>query len=131
RLPLGSPPRHLGPVAALPRVAPPAHEALPPRRTPDPAAAPPLPPLRPLLVPVLFIGFAGVLNVPADALENPDQVLPYMLTNLLPVSGWLFGLIGAGTLAAAMSSADAITHGAAVEPTRDVILPFAPALTER
>jgi len=54
-----------------------------------------------------------------------------MLTNLLPVSGWLFGLIGAGTLAAAMSSADAITHGAAVELTRDVILPLAPALTER
>lgn len=83
------------------------------------------------LLPVLFIGFAGVLNVPPEALDNPDQVLPYMLTNLLPASGWLFGLIGAGTLAAAMSSADAITHGAAVELTRDVVLPLAPNLSER
>lgn len=82
------------------------------------------------LVPVLFIGFAGVMTVPANALDAPDQILPHLVTNVLPVGGLVFGLIGAGALAAAMSSADAITHGASVTFTRDVVYPFRPTMSE-
>ncbi|MQA86509.1 MAG: sodium:solute symporter family protein [Streptosporangiales bacterium] len=84
-----------------------------------------------LLVPVLFIGFAAVTEVPANAVEEPDQILPYLITDVLPVGPLVFGLIGAGALSAAMSSADAITHGASVTFTRDVVVPFRPRFSER
>jgi SSS family solute:Na+ symporter len=83
------------------------------------------------LVPVLFVGFAAVNEVPLDAVESADQILPYLMSEVLPLGGIAFGLIGAGALSAAMSSADAITHGASVTFTRDVVHPFKPHLTER
>ena len=46
-------------------------------------------------------------------------------------SGLVYGLIGAGALAAAMSSADAITHGKSVSFGRDIIQPLKPNLSER
>ncbi len=64
------------------------------------------------MVPVLFIGFAGIGIVESGTLESADQILPYMLTQLdLPAV--VLGLVAAATLAAAMSSSDTITHGAA------------------
>ena len=63
------------------------------------------------LVPVLFIGFSAIGVVPPEVLEKSDQVLPYLITHELGSSGLIYGLIGAGALAAAMSSADAITDG--------------------
>jgi SSS family solute:Na+ symporter len=68
------------------------------------------------MVPVLFIGFAGVHFV-AD-LQPADRILPYMVTNLglAPV---VVGLFCAGALAASMSSGDAITHAAASIMVKD------------
>ena len=83
------------------------------------------------LVPVLFIGFAAIGVVPPEVLEKSDQVLPYLITHELAGSGLIYGLIGAGALAAAMSSADAITHGASVSLGRDIVLPLASKITER
>ena len=83
------------------------------------------------LVPVLFIGFSAIGVVPPEVLEKSDQVLPYLITHELGSSGLIYGLIGAGALAAAMSSADAITHGASVSLGRDVVTPLVPKITER
>jgi SSS family solute:Na+ symporter len=80
---------------------------------------------------VLFIGFSAIGVVPPEVLEKSDQVLPYLITHELGSSGLIYGLIGAGALAAAMSSADAITHGASVSLGRDVVTPLVPKITER
>ncbi|WP_202708004.1 sodium:solute symporter family protein [Sporosalibacterium faouarense] len=70
------------------------------------------------MVPVLFIGFSGIGIVANGTLESADQILPYMLTQLnLPAI--VLGLVAAATLAAAMSSSDTITHGAASVYTFD------------
>ena len=70
------------------------------------------------MVPVLFIGFAGIGIVPYGTLESADQILPYMVTQL-DLHPILLGLVAAATLAAAMSSSDTITHGAASIYTLD------------
>ena len=72
------------------------------------------------LLPVLFIGFSGYGIVSNDEIENSGQILPYLITNYLTESGLLYGIVGAGALAAAMSSSDAITHGASVSFGRDI-----------
>ncbi len=70
------------------------------------------------MIPVLFIGFSGIGIVPKEALASADQILPYMLTQIgLPPI--VLGLVAAATLAAAMSSSDTITHGAASVYTMD------------
>jgi solute:Na+ symporter, SSS family len=68
------------------------------------------------LVPLLLIGFAGVLF--ATAPESPDQILPHMLMRL-ELSPVLVGLFCAGALAASMSSGDAIVHAGASILVRD------------
>lgn len=83
------------------------------------------------LVPVLFIGFAAVGVIPPADLKSSDGILPYLITNNLGAQGILYGIIGAGALAAAQSSADAITHGASVSLGRDVVYPLKPDLSER
>lgn len=83
------------------------------------------------LIPVLFIGFSAVGVVPPDALESADQILPYLITNEMGISGVVYGIIGAGALAAAMSSSDAITHGASVSLGRDVVYPIRPDISDR
>lgn len=83
------------------------------------------------LIPVLFIGFSAIGVVPPEVLDSSDQVLPYLITHELGNSGLIYGLIGAGALAAAMSSADAITHGASVSVGRDVVVPLKPGLSDR
>jgi SSS family solute:Na+ symporter len=69
------------------------------------------------LVPLLFIGFAAVTTISPDQVGSPDEILPYIVTSMLSMPGWVYGLVGAGALAAAMSSADAITHSASLEFT--------------
>jgi SSS family solute:Na+ symporter len=83
------------------------------------------------LVPVLFIGFSAIGVVPPDALESSDQVLPHLITYEIGATGLVYGLIGAGALAAAMSSSDAITHGASVSVGRDIVRPLKPDMPER
>ncbi|MDA8015822.1 MAG: sodium:solute symporter family protein [Thermoanaerobaculia bacterium] len=70
------------------------------------------------LVPILLIGFAGILAFPG--VEPADTILPFVLTrtDLSPV---LVGLVCAGTLAASMSSGDSILHSAASIGVRDGI----------
>ena len=82
------------------------------------------------LIPVLFIGFAGIGVVAQNELENSGQILPYLITNHLTDSGILYGVVGAGALAAAMSSSDAITHGASVSFGRDICKAINPKITE-
>ncbi len=68
------------------------------------------------LVPILIIGFAAVLAFPG--VTPPDSILPHVLLQMdLPVV--LIGLVCAGTLAASMSSGDAIVHAAASVAVRD------------
>lgn len=69
-----------------------------------------------ILIPILLIGFAGVLYV--ENLANPDRILPYLVTTL-ELNPIVVGLFFAGALAAAMSTADAIVHAAASITTRD------------
>ena len=58
--------------------------------------------------------FSGIGIVDSSELDHSGQILPYLITNHLTDSGLLYGVVGAGALAAAMSSSDAITHGASV-----------------
>jgi SSS family solute:Na+ symporter len=63
------------------------------------------------LVPVLFIGFAGIMQVKPDELGAADRILPWMFSHMQfpPIA---VGLILAAALAAAMSTQDTITHAA-------------------
>ncbi|WP_174614585.1 sodium:solute symporter family protein [Virgibacillus ihumii] len=83
------------------------------------------------LVPLLLIGFAAVGVVDPDAVSSPDQILPYLITAVIEMPGWIYGLVGAGALAAAMSSADAITHSASLEFTDGVIKNIWPNLNDK
>ncbi len=82
------------------------------------------------LLPVLFIGFSGIGIVDPSELEHSGQILPYLITHHLTDSGLLYGIVGAGALAAAMSSSDAITHGASVSFGRDICKVIFPNLKE-
>ncbi|WP_044338911.1 sodium:solute symporter family protein [Rossellomorea aquimaris] len=83
------------------------------------------------LIPLLFVGFSAVNVVnPAD-IGAPDEILPYLITTVLSLPGWVYGLVGAGALAAAMSTADAITHSASLEFTDGVIKNVKPDLSDK
>lgn len=75
------------------------------------------------LVPILLIGFAGVLAFPG--VEPADTILPYLLTRV-DLSPLVVGLVCAGTLAASMSSGDALLHAAASIGIRDGVAPLVP-----
>jgi len=62
------------------------------------------------LVPILLIGFSGVLAYPG--VEPADSIVPFLLTRA-ELSPILVGLVCAGTLAASMSSGDSMLHAAA------------------
>ena len=80
------------------------------------------------LVPLLFIGFAGVGFDPAPL--APDQILPHLLVNLdLPEV--LVGLFCAGALAASMSSGDSMLHAAASIGVRDGLIALGGPLSPR
>jgi len=75
------------------------------------------------LLPILLIGFAGVLAFPG--VERTDTILPLLLTRVdLPAV--LVGLVCAGALAASMSSGDALLHAAASIAVRDGIAQLEP-----
>jgi len=63
------------------------------------------------LVPVLFIGFAGIMQVKPDELGAADRILPWIFSHM-QFSPIAVGLILAAALAAAMSTQDTITHAA-------------------
>jgi SSS family solute:Na+ symporter len=72
------------------------------------------------LVPILFIGFAGVLAFPD--VRPADSIVPHLLTHLT-LPPLLVGLVCAGTLAASMSTGDSILHAAASIVVHDGVKP--------
>jgi SSS family solute:Na+ symporter len=75
------------------------------------------------LVPVLFIGFAGIQQVSPDVLGAADRILPWMFTNMNfpPIA---VGIVLAAALAAAMSTQDTITHAAGSIFAQDLVEPL-------
>jgi SSS family solute:Na+ symporter len=68
------------------------------------------------LIPILFIGFAGIIAFPG--VEPADAILPTILMSLdLPAV--VIGLFCAGALAASMSTGDALVHAAGSILVRD------------
>lgn len=80
------------------------------------------------MVPVLLIGFSGVVYAPN--LARADSVLPHMIM-ALKFAPIVVGLFGAGALAAGMSSGDAITHAAASVMVQDFVKLFIPKATDK
>ncbi|MFW6206538.1 MAG: sodium:solute symporter family protein [Gemmatimonadota bacterium] len=79
------------------------------------------------LVPILFIGFSGVLTFPG--VEPADAILPTVITSLeLPAV--VVGLFCAGALAASMSTGDAILHAGASILVKDFWQVFFPGRPE-
>ncbi len=69
------------------------------------------------LIPILFIGFCGVLRFPG--IDPADTILPTILTSLdLPPV--VIGLFCAGALAASMSTGDALLHASGTVLVRDL-----------
>jgi SSS family solute:Na+ symporter len=75
------------------------------------------------MVPVLFIGFAGIMQITPDKLGASDKILPWMFEHMQfpPV---LVGVVLAAALAAAMSTQDTVTHGAASVFSTDIVEPL-------
>src|SRR5699024_545609 len=73
-----------------------------------------------LLVPILCIGFAGVLAFADAPLDRPDKVLLNIVTQVADFSPWVVGLMLAGALAAAMSTGANLAHTAATVLVCDV-----------
>lgn len=71
------------------------------------------------LLPILFIGFAGVLFTTPP--EQADEILPHLLMNM-EIPAVLVGLFCAGALAASMSSGDAMAHASASIIVRDGVV---------
>lgn len=76
-----------------------------------------------LTVPVLFIGFAGIMQVSPEVLGEPDRILPWMFVNL-KFPSVAIGVILAAALAAAMSTQDTVTHAAGSVFAQDFIEPL-------
>ncbi|MFG6176828.1 sodium:solute symporter [Halomonas sp. THAF12] len=74
-----------------------------------------------LLVPLLLIGFAGVLVFADAPLARPDTVLLRLVMDVADFSPWVVGLMLSGALAAAMSTGANLAHTAAVVLVRDVL----------
>jgi SSS family solute:Na+ symporter len=80
------------------------------------------------LIPILFIGFAGILEFPG--VTPADTILPTILT-ALDLPAVVIGLFCAGALAASMSTGDAILHAAGSVLVRDLYKPlFRPGLDD-
>ncbi|CAN5552457.1 sodium:solute symporter family protein [soil metagenome] len=75
-----------------------------------------------LLVPVFIIGFAGILVLQDNPLDNPDNVLPELVVNLADFSPWLIGIMLSGALAAAMSTGANLAHSASTVLVRDLFV---------
>ncbi len=81
------------------------------------------------LVPIMFIGFSGVLAFPG--VEPADAILPTIVTSMdLPALA--VGLFCAGALAASMSTGDALVHAAGSVMVKDFVRPLLiPSIDER
>jgi SSS family solute:Na+ symporter len=73
-----------------------------------------------VILPMIVVGFLGIFILPN--LENPDAVAVQAAVNNLPVI--VAGLLGAGTLAAAMSSSEPVVHAVALSYSVDIAKPL-------
>ncbi|GGJ42031.1 sodium:solute symporter family protein [Virgibacillus salexigens] len=73
-----------------------------------------------VLIPMIAVGFIGIFMYPN--LNNPDTVAIQMAIDNMPVV--VAGLLGAGTLAAAMSSSEPCIHATALSYSKDVLQPL-------
>lgn len=74
-----------------------------------------------ILVPVLFIGFAGVLIFEGQPLEKADEVLLKIVVGQGIFPPWVIGIVLSGALAAAMSTAANLAHSSATILARDIV----------
>ncbi|MBM7456620.1 SSS family solute:Na+ symporter [Oceanisphaera litoralis] len=74
-----------------------------------------------LLVPLLFVGFAGILTFADAPLAKPDEVLLKLVMEVLDLSPWVTGIMLSGALAAAMSTGANLAHTAATIAVRDIL----------
>jgi SSS family solute:Na+ symporter len=70
------------------------------------------------LIPIMFIGFAGILRYPG--VTPSDAVLPTILMSM-DLPAFVVGLFCAGALAASMSTGDALLHASGSVLVRDLI----------
>jgi solute:Na+ symporter, SSS family len=75
-----------------------------------------------LVVPVLIIGFAGILVFRDNPLSNPDDVLLELTVNAANFSPWVIGIMLSGALAAAMSTGANLAHTASTVLVRDLFV---------
>jgi SSS family solute:Na+ symporter len=73
-----------------------------------------------VVLPMLVVGFMGIFTLPN--LQETDTVAVQTAVDFLPVG--IAGLLGAGTLAAAMSSTEPVVHAAALSYSVDVAQPM-------
>lgn len=85
-----------------------------------------------ILIPILFIGFAGILLLKDTPLDEPDKVLLKVVVEMADFPAWVIGLVLSGALAAAMSTASNLAHSSATILVRDVVcrLPGGDRLTD-
>lgn len=73
-----------------------------------------------VLIPMIFVGFIGIFEYPDIA--KSDQVAITMAVDNMPVV--LAGLLGAGTLAASMSSSEPNIHATSLTYSKDILQPM-------
>lgn len=73
-----------------------------------------------VILPMVVVGFIGIFALP-DLARADTVVLEYAMQHLPVV---LVGLLGAGTLAASMSSSEPFIHSVALSWSRDVLQPL-------
>jgi SSS family solute:Na+ symporter len=73
-----------------------------------------------MLVPMIIVGFIGIFEY--TDIANPDHVAIQFAVDNMPVL--LAGLLGAGTLAASMSSSEPQIHATALTYSKDIIQPL-------
>ena len=80
-----------------------------------------------LILPVLLVGFAGILII--DSLDNPDQIM-FELIALANISPWLIGIVLSGALAASMSTGANVLHTIASIVVKDLYLNYVTAVPD-
>lgn len=83
-----------------------------------------------LLVPILIIGFAGIVVYRDAPLESADDVLLSLVINTADFSPWLIGVMLSGALAAAMSTGANLAHTAATVTARDLVGVLRPGMSD-
>ncbi|HZG72214.1 MAG TPA: sodium:solute symporter family protein, partial [Chondromyces sp.] len=73
-----------------------------------------------VLIPMIVVGFIGIFVYPA--IGKPDQVAITYAIDHMPII--VAGLLGAGTLAASMSSSEPCIHATALTYSKDILQPL-------